>query len=206
MDAPSPSKITLLLRDARENQVSALRELLPLVHDELRRIAGAQMRRERQDHTLAPTALVHEAFVRLADHPGMAWEDRAHFLGVASQAMRRVLVDHARARKAEKRGGARARVTLVVDQIADDGADRGADDVTGVDLLDLDEKLDAFRALHERRARVVELRFFGGLTFEESGHVLGVSAKTVEADWYFARAWLRREMRAGRAEDTDEAL
>ena len=198
MAGHTPSEVTLLLQRAREDSESALRELLPLVHDELRRIAGAQMQRERQDHTLEPTALVHEAFVRLADQQGLEWQDRAHFLGVAAQAMRRVLVDHARAKRADKRGGDRARVTLQEDLVS------GGED-KDVDLLDLHEKLEAFRELHERRARVVELRFFGGLTFEESGHVLGVSAKTVEADWYFARAWLRREMRAKDPEDPSGA-
>jgi len=197
MAAPTPSEVTLLLQRARDDRESALRELLPLVHDELRRIAGAQMRNERRDHTLAPTALVNEAFVRLANQPDMPWQDRAHFLGVAALAMRHVLVDHARAKRAQKRGGERARVTL------QDGL--AAEDERRVDLLDLDEKLEAFRELHERRARVVELRFFGGLTFEESAHVLDVSAKTVEADWYFARAWLRREMRAGGSEDGSTA-
>lgn len=197
MAGHTPSEVTLLLQRAREDSESALRELLPLVHDELRHIAGAQMRNERKDHTLEPTALVNEAFVRLAGQPDMPWQDRAHFLGVAALAMRHVLVDHARAKLALKRGGVRAQVTL------QDGL--GAEEERRVDLLDLDEKLEAFRELHERRARVVELRFFGGLTFEESGHVLGVSAKTVEADWYFARAWLRREMRAKDPEDPSGA-
>ncbi len=160
------------------------------MHDELRRIAGARMRGERRDHTLEPTALVHEAYLRMVDQEALQWEDRAQFLAAAAHVMRQVLIAHARTRNAKKRGGDRARVTLH-DAPADDGE-------VDVDLLDLHAKLEALNELSERRARVVELRFFGGLTFEESAHVLGIAAKTVEADWYLARAWLRREMRAGR--------
>ena len=164
-------------------------ELLPLVHDELRRIAGARMRGERRDHTLVPTALVHEAYVRLVDQDALQWEDRAQFLAAAAHLMRQVLIAHARTKKAAKRGGDRTRVTL---------HDRHSEESElDVDLLDLHEKLEGLRELSERRARVVELRFFGGLTFQESAHVLGIAPKTVEADWYLARTWLRREMKAG---------
>jgi RNA polymerase sigma-70 factor (ECF subfamily) len=187
------SEISTLLRRAREDRESALRELFPLVHAELRRLAGAQMRRERRDHTLEPTALVNEAYARLAGEARLEWQDRAQFLTLAARAMRQVLVDHARARNARKRGGDVARVTLNEELLEGGGR--------GVDVLDLHEKLEELAALNERPARVVELRFFGGLTFEESGHVLGVSGKTVEADWYFARAWLRREMRAQDSDD-----
>jgi RNA polymerase sigma-70 factor (ECF subfamily) len=191
MTGRSPSEVTLLLQQARDDREDALGRLMPLVHAELRRIAGAQMRGERRDHTLDPTGLVNEAFLRLADQKGLAWQDRAQFLAVAAHAMRQVLVDHARTRGAQKRGGDRGRVTLQ-EHLVDET--RHGD----VDVLDLNEKLEAFRALHERRARVVELRFFGGLTFEEAAYVLEVSPKTVEADWYFARTWLQRELRAGR--------
>jgi RNA polymerase sigma factor (TIGR02999 family) len=193
MTAPDRTQITALLRSAHDDGGSALRELVPVVHDELRRIARAQMRNERRDHTLDPTALVHEAFVRLVDSQGLEWQDRAEFLALAAVAMRRVLIDHARAKRTAKRGGDRTRVALE--------QPLAADDTRGVDVLDLHEKLEKFRGLHERRAKLVELRFFGGMTFEEMGHVLGLSPRTVEDDWYFARAWLRRELRAGRAGD-----
>jgi len=187
VDEPS-GRVTVLLQRAREDREGALSELLPLVHDELRRIAGARMRGERRDHTLEPTALVHEAYLHLVDQDQLQWQDRAQFLSTAAHLMRQVLIAHARKRRAQKRGGDRARVTL--------HEDLATDDDTSVDLLDLDEKLEALRQLSERRARVVELRFFGGLTHEESAHVLGIAPKTVEADWYLARTWLRREMRA----------
>ena len=187
---PTASEITQLLQRARDDREGALRDLFPLLADDLRRIAGARMRGERPDHTLQPTALVHEAYARIAGQPGLQWRDRAQFLTVAAHAMRQILVDHARARNAKKRGGDRARVTL--DEQLHEGGGKT------VDVLDLHEKLEALSALHERRAKVVELRFFGGLTHEETAEVLGIAAKTVEADWYFARAWLRREMRADR--------
>ena len=189
---PTVSQITQLLERARTDRESALRDLFPLLSEDLRRIAGARMRGERNNHTLQPTALVHEAYARIAAQPGLQWRDRAQFLTVAAHAMRQILVDHARARNALKRGGDRARITLD-EQLAESGEKT-------VDVLDLHEKLEALAALHERRAKVVELRFFGGLTHEETAEVLGVSAKAVEADWYFARAWLRREMKAGRSE------
>jgi len=184
------SEVTAILRRAREDGESALNELLPLLQDELRRIAAAHMRRERADHTLQPTALVHEAFLRMADQEAADWQDRAHFLAVAALAMRQVLVDHARRRGAGKRGGGRARVTMTVEPAGEDTSDGQ------VDLLDLDEKLETLRGLYERPARVVELRFFGGLSFEEAGHVLGLSPRTVQADWHFASSWLRRALRA----------
>lgn len=188
VDDPT-GQVTVLLLRARHDREGALAELLPLVHDELRRIAGARMRGERRDHTLEPTALVNEAYLQLVDQDQLQWEDRAQFLSASAHLMRQVLIAHARKKRAQKRGGDRARVTL--------HENLATDDDTSVDLLDLDEKLEVLRQLSERRARVVELRFFGGLTFAESAHVLGVAPKTVEADWYLARTWLRREMRAG---------
>ena len=179
----------MLLKRARLDGERALQELFPLLQADLRRIAGARMRNERRNHTLEPTALVNEAYARIAGQPGLEWRDRAQFLTVAAHAMRQILVDHARAKLAQKRGGDRARVTLN-EQLLEGGEKT-------VDVLDLHEKLEALAALHERRARVVELRFFGGLTHEETAEVLGIARQTVEADWYFARAWLRREMRAG---------
>jgi len=191
---PSPDLTKLLLR-AREDRAGAFAELMPLVLAELRRIAGVHMKGERADHTLDPTALVHEAYMRLVDQQGLRWQDRAEFLSVAAHVMRQVLVDHAREKRALKRGGDRARVTLR-EETAEGGDFQ-------VDVLDLHEKLEEFRATQERRARVVELRFFGGLTFEEVGYVLDRSASSAQDDWTFARAWLRRELRADREESED---
>jgi len=156
------------------------------------------MRNERGDHTLQPTALVNEAFMRLAQSPTLPWQDRAHFLAVSAQAMRRVLVEHARGRSARKRGGDRQRVTLT-GNVSDFDLPSDA----GLDLIDLNDKLETLRLDHERPARVVEMRFFGGLSFEEAGHVLGLSPRTVQADWHFARAWLARALKSHRAEDPE---
>jgi RNA polymerase sigma factor (TIGR02999 family) len=178
--------------------------LLPLVYDELRRLAGSYMRQERLDHTLQPTALVHEAYMRMIDPAGtqgggqQVWKNRAHFIGVAAKAMRRVLVDHARGHNAAKRGGRGAygggarvweRVTL------DEAIKCG--EAGNTELLELDEALEKLAAVDPRGARVVELRFFGGLTIAETAEVLGVADSTVEDDWAMARAWLGREL-AGR--------
>ena len=157
------------------------------VYDELRRLAAVALRNERPDHTLQPTALVHEAYLRLVDIPGNAWKDRTHFLALASRAMRRILVDHARTRKALKRGGG--------DVGALDELDFPIVDPTPtVDVVLLDTALDRLASLDNRQARIVELRFFGGLSVEETGAVIGASPRTVKRDWQLARAWLRREM------------
>jgi RNA polymerase sigma-70 factor (ECF subfamily) len=194
MSRPSPSEVTRLLEKGRADE-SALERLLPHVYDELRDLAAAHLRGERGHHTLQPTALVHEAFVRLAADPAADWRGRAHFHAIAARAMRQVLVDHARRRKAAKRGGGAEREPLTLhDGLADAGAPE-------LDVLDLHAALEDLARLQERKARVVELRFFGGLTFEETGHVLGISPRTVEADWYLARAWLRRELGRAGTED-----
>lgn len=151
-------------------------------YDALRGLAAAYLHRERADHTLQPTALVHEAYLKLAS-PDRQWRSRAHFQATAANAMRQILVDHARARAAQKRGGDWVRVTL-------SGA-AAATEALDVDVLALDEALRHLATLDERKARVVELRFFGGLTTAEAAEEVGVSPKTAEADWYFARAWLR---------------
>ena len=165
----------------------AAARLFPMVYDELRRRAAAALKGERTDHTLQPTALVHEAFLRLADLPDRQWQDRAHFVAVAARAMRRILVDHARARKAVKRGSGEIRVSLEdIDVPAGDGVD--------VDLVTLDEALDGLALLDERQARIVELRFFGGLTVDETAALIDVSTRTVKREWQMARAWLRREL------------
>ncbi len=163
-------------------------QLLPLVYDELRRLAGHYMKGERAGHTLAPTVLVHEAFVKLADRTRAGFNGRTHFFAAGAQAMRRILVDHARARGREKRGGDWRRVTL----LGDEAADRGGRDVE--QLLALDEALEKLAALDERQAQVVELRYFGGLKVDEVATALGVSKRTVEGYWTHARAWLRREL------------
>ncbi len=163
-------------------------DLLPAVYDELRRIAALHLARERVDHTLQPTAVVHEAWLRLSELDRMRFDDESHFLVAAAGAIRRVLVDHARARRAEKRGGAAERITL--SGVSETGG--GA-----VDLLALDEALALLAEKDARKARVVELRYFGGLTIDETAETLGVGSTTVEDDWAFARAWLRRTLGGG---------
>ena len=180
--APSTRQKTLsLLRDLNRGEERAADELLPLVYDELRRIAGAILAKEFGGRALQPTALVHEAYLRLVGHDP-SWENRKHFVNLASKVMRQVLVDHARRSGAAKRGGKQDRITLT-DSVALAPSD-------GIDLLGLDEALTKLAALDERKARVVDLRFFGGLTIEETAEVIGVSTRTVETDWAFARAWL----------------
>jgi len=182
------SDVTRLLLDLSNGRREATDELLPLVYAELRELAARLLRNERPDHTLQPTALVHEAYLRLVDQRVGTWENRAHFLGIAAQAMRRILVDHARRRGTAKRRG--ARVTL----------DDAVAPPTGpsVDLLEIDAALGRLAGLDARQARVVELRFFGGLTLEETAAVLGVGPATVKRDWTVARAWLHRELSATR--------
>ena len=175
--------VTELLEGARRGDDTALRALLPIVYDELRRIAGRQMRRERSDHTLEGTALVHEAYLRLVGKSA-DWHDRAHFFGIAARCMRQVLVDHARARSASKRGGAFERTSLTNKAL-------GAE-VPFTDLLALDEALDELGRVDVRLKTVVEYRFFGGLEEAEVAELLGVSKRTVQRDWVTARAWLYR--------------
>ena len=165
---------------------------MPLVYDELRRRAGSYLRGERPDHTLQPTALVHEAYVKLVNQREAKWKDRAHFCAVAAEAMRRILIDHARKHRAARRGGGGQRVTLC-DAIGDPRS-------MEVDVIDLDDALTRLRELHERQSRVVELRFFGGLSVEEIAEILEVSPRTVKGDWRVARAWLQtRLVEEGRA-------
>lgn len=166
-------------------------ELMPLVYDELRRLARGFMGRERRDHTLQPTALVHEAYVKLVDQSRVDWRGRTHFRAVGARVMRRILIDHARGHASAKRGGGVQRVTLGESLVhAADG------DLDLVELLSLNEALDRLRSVDERAAQVVELRFFGGLTSEEIAEVLGVSSRTVDGDWMHGRAWLKRELTA----------
>ncbi|MFO0829353.1 MAG: ECF-type sigma factor [Phycisphaerales bacterium] len=185
----SANDATAILEALNRGDSSAANRLLPLVYDELRSLASQWMRRERVDHTLQPTALVHEAYIRLIDQSKTDWTSRAHFMAVAAKTIRNVLVDHARRAKADKRGGARHRTTLH-DELK---AQAGRNDV---DLLALEEALEKLQALHPRQAKVVELRFFGGLSLEETAHVLDVARSTVADDWMIARAWLSRELAA----------
>jgi RNA polymerase sigma factor (TIGR02999 family) len=181
----------------RSGDASALDDLLPRVYDELRALADSYMRRERAGHTLQPTALVHEAFLRLLRLPPGSVQNRVHFFALAAQAMRRVLADHARRHRAAKRGGSAVRVPLeLVDGTPGAapalGGSAGPSDVAADDL---DSALEDLAKLDERQARVVELRFFGGLSIEETAEVLAVSPATVKRDWLVARAWLHRELR-----------
>jgi RNA polymerase sigma-70 factor (ECF subfamily) len=180
MDADT-GQVTLLLRDLQDGRKDAAEKLVPLVYEELRQRAAAFMRHERSDHTLQATELVHEAYRRLVDNPGNI-NNKAHFFAIAARAMRRILVDHARARKAAKRGAGGHKVPV--------------DDVTlvtpeqSVEVLALNEALDQLAEVDEQQSRIVELRYFGGLSEEETAQVLGISSKTVQRDWKIAKAWL----------------
>ena len=180
-------EVTRLLQRASQGDAGARATLFDVLYRELRRLAEAAMRAERANHTLQPTALVHEAYLRLAGDHGR-FESRAHFLGVAASAMRRVLVDHARGRNAHKRGSGATVVTL------DDLEDLPQPAAEGVDLVVLDDALSRLAALDARQGQIVELRFFGGLSVEETAAVMGVSERTIKREWQMSRAWLRREM------------
>jgi RNA polymerase sigma-70 factor (ECF subfamily) len=183
---PSAQVTELLLAWASGDE-SALGQLVPLVHAELRRIARRQMRRERDGHTLQTTALVNEVYTRLVDLTRVRWQDRAHFFAMSSRLMRRVLVDHARSRNYQKRGGRAVRVTLSRALHVADGREP--------DIVALDDALEALAAIDDRKSRVVELRFFGGLSVAETAEAIGVSPETVMRDWRMAKAWLLRELR-----------
>jgi len=182
----SERSVTALLVDWGRGDTSARDQLLPLVYAELRRIAARQLGRERVNHTLQPTALVHEMYLRLVDQRQVDWQDRAHFLGVAAQTMRRILVDHARRHDARKRGDGVQCVSI------DDAREIAASQE--MPLLALDHALDRLSALDPELARIVELRAFGGLTIEEAAHVLKVSPSTAKREWRTAKAWLNREL------------
>ncbi len=175
-------EVTRLLARWRGGDEEALDRLMPLVYHELRRLAHARLRRERPDHTLETSALVHEAYLRLVDARGTPWQSRAHFLGIAARLMRQVLVDHARGRSSAKRGGGATRLPL------QEGHSVGGP--APVDVLALDQALERLASTDERKAHLVELRFFGGLSHEEIAEVLGTSLSTVERQWRLARAWL----------------
>lgn len=181
----APHSITLCLQRMRDGDPAAAGELLPLVYDELRAMAGQMMRSGRPGHTLQPTALVHEAYLRLLGQQPGSWQNRSHFFGIAAQAMRRILVDHARRKHAGKRDGG-DRITL--DDALVEAPQRS------LDLMALDDALTRLGELDPRQARVVELRFFAGLDVEQTAEALGISPATVKRDWTFARAFLQREM------------
>jgi RNA polymerase sigma factor (TIGR02999 family) len=184
----SQPDITGLLLAVSRGETRALDALLPIVYDELRRIARVHMRREATGHTLETTGLVHEAYLRLIDGERVEWQDRNHFYSTASRAMRRVLVDHARSRHRLKRGDGAAPLPLAEDlAMTDEQADH---------LIALDEALERLHAWSERRCRIVECRFFGGLSLEETAEVIGISPATVKREWALARAWLNRELGA----------
>jgi RNA polymerase sigma-70 factor (ECF subfamily) len=182
------SSVTALLLAWREGDEAALARLTPLVHQELQRIARRCMRGERAGHSLQATALVNEAYLRLVDVRQVSWQNRAHFLAMTARVMRRILVEFARARGREKRGGGALQVTLADGLLTTD---------KGPDLVALDEALETLARLDERRSRVVELRFFGGLSVEETAEALSVSPETVMRDWRFSKAWLMNELRRG---------
>lgn len=181
-----PATVTKLLRKLSAGRRDALDRLIPIVYRELRGIAHARLRNERAGHTLSTTALVHEAYMKLADVRHLDWRDRAHFFAMAGRIMRRILIDYARTRKRDKRGGDAVRIPLT------EAADVPVD--WDEDLLDLNEALTRFEAHHERPSRVVECRCFAGLSVEETAAALDISPATVKRDWSFARAWLNREL------------
>lgn len=197
MVGPSTQQVTKLLQAWGRGQDAALDELLPLVHQELRRLARCYMFGERPGHTLQTTALVNEAYLRLVNSRQVNWQNRAHFFAISAQLMRRILVDSARARGYQKRGGGAPKVTL-------DEALIGPEE-KGQELVALDDALKALSAVDPRKSRVVELRFFGGLGVKETAEVLKVSPDTVLRDWRLAKAWLAREMGKSETSDTNDA-
>jgi RNA polymerase sigma-70 factor, ECF subfamily len=192
MSSPQPQQITRLLHAWSAGDQTALERLFPALQEELRKIAAHYMMRERKDHTLQASALVNEAFLRLVDLHGVQWQDRAHFLAVSAQIMRRILVNHALARGTEKRGGGGRRASLNEATLV--SPERASE------LLELDDALQELAKLDGRKAQVVELRFFGGLSVEETAAVLKVSVQTVLRDWRLSKTWLAREMGRGSAE------
>jgi RNA polymerase sigma-70 factor (ECF subfamily) len=182
----TPPSVTELLAKAGSGDSSALANVFPLIYEELHRLAQQQLRREPDGHTLSPTALVHEAYMRLIDYSRMEWTGRAHFLAVASTAMRRILVDHARSHRSVKRGGALRRVPIEsVDLATEDRAEL---------LIAVDDALSKLKEIDARQARVVECRFFGGMTEEETAEALGIGLRTAKRDWAKAKMWLHKEI------------
>jgi RNA polymerase sigma factor (TIGR02999 family) len=190
MSVSPPKDVTRLLMSWSNGDQTALEELLPLVYDELRRLAALYLRREQPGHTLQATALVHEAYLRLVDQTSVNWQNRAHFFGAAANLMRQILIQHARARHADKRGGDQQKLYL-------DEVSNLADKLTtqpGMDLITLDEALERLATVAPQQSRVVELRYFGGLSISETAEVLGISPATVKREWTMAKVWLHREI------------
>jgi RNA polymerase sigma factor (TIGR02999 family) len=193
MATPSPKEVTQLLIDWGNGDQAALDKLIPLVYDELRRLAGRYMRRESQGHTLQTSALINEAYLRLIDQKNVRWQNRAHFFGVAAQLMRRILVDHARSRLREKRGGGAQMVSLVEQP----GVSKEISEVIALDIA-----LNNLADMDPRKSQIVEMKFFGGLTTEEVAEVLKVTSRTVEREWRKAKAWLHRAISKGVTSET----
>lgn len=189
---PSAGEATVLLQRLGDGAPQDAQRLLELVYAELRRIAAGFLDQERVGHTLQPTALVNEAYLRLIDQSRVQWKNRAHFFGIAAQAMRRILVDHARARQRDKRGGRWLRVELDAQVAPGEDAHDDAEQ-----LVELDAALEKLKLVSERQARIVELKFFGGLSSDAAAEALEISPSTVDREWRFARAWLAREVRRG---------
>jgi RNA polymerase sigma factor (TIGR02999 family) len=187
-EPPPKGEISELLKAWSDGEPGAADEIMPLVYGELRRQARRYLRRERANHTLQSTALVHEAYIRLVGQRDVTWQNRAHFFGIAAEMMRRILVNYALRAACEKRGGEAVTVAI------DGGALQIADRTTDVNLIELDQALDRLANLDGRQAKVVELKYFGGLSIEETAEVLGVSNATVKREWNMARAWLRAEL------------
>jgi len=191
-----PSEITQLLVDWTGGNKAALDQLMPLVYKELRRLASSYLRRERRDHTLNSVGLVNEAYLRLVDYSNLRWQDRAQFFGLAAQLMRRILIDHARSHHYAKRGGGARKVSL--DEATVLSLDRPAD------LIALDDALTSLASFDARKSQVVELRFFGGLSIDETAEVMKISSMTVQREWRWAKAYLHRELTRSRENDTDD--
>ncbi len=183
MAQTSTQELTQMLIQLSAGKSEVVDEILPLIYDELRRLASSYLRRERSDHTLQPTALVHEAYIKLIDQTQVEWQNRAHFFGIAANIMRRILVDHARKHNANKRGGEFDKMLLEENLIV-------VTNEKSVDLLALDEALETLAKVDPQKSRIVELRYFGGLSVEETAEVLGVSEITVKRHWRMAKAWL----------------
>ncbi len=197
--AEAPQNVTQMLKAWSGGDREALDKLIPVVYDQLRRQAASYLRRERVDHTLQASALINEAYLRLIEQHSMHWQNRDQFFAVAAQMMRRILVDHAKGKNREKRGGSMIKVTLGKAMEVEAGSGRG------MDLIALDEALKQLGAIDEQQSRIVELRYFSGLSIEQTAKVLGISPATVKRDWRVAKAWLRREL-GGKGGDEDDEL
>lgn len=183
MSKDAPSEITQMLIELTDGNQEVVNQILPHIYDELRRLAGSYLRRERSNHTLQPTALVHEAYMKLIDQKRVKWQNRAHFFGIAAQVMRRILLDHARKHQADKRGG-EAEKLPIEEEILIVSHDKSSE------LIALDDALQSLASMDEQKARIVELRYFGGLSIEETAEVMGVSVPTINRQWRMAKAWL----------------